>query len=194
MTQLISVIASIFNLLSGGTYFLQVLKNESVPNPSTWLIWVVVTAMNTFSYFLVSEGNLWVSLASIVLAIEIFLIFVLSLLKGKFSRLNTIDIISLAFALIIGVFWKISGNFLISNICLQILFAISFYPTIHGLLTKRAQEKPIPWFFAVGSYSLQIINVLLNPVTLFALVFPIVNLLGNGIVGVIALKQKSPSN
>jgi hypothetical protein len=190
MTQIISIIASICNLLSGATYFKQVFKEESIPNPATWLIWVVVTILNTLTYFLLSGGNFWISLASGAQAFMILVIFFFSLWKGKFSRLHAIDIICLVLALIIGIFWKISGNFVISNIALQALFTLSFYPTIYGLLTKKAKEKPAPWFFAVGSYSLQIINILLNPVSLFALVFPIVNLLGQGIVGIIALRQR----
>jgi hypothetical protein len=182
-----AVLASIFNILSGATYFKQVLKGESVPNPATWLIWFVVTILNTLTYFFVVKGNLWVSLASIVLATEILLIFLLSLFKGKFSRLGGVEIGSLLLACIVGIFWQVSGDAVISNLCLQVIFVISFYPTFHNVWFKGYAEKPLPWFLSLGSYALQIVNVLLNPVTLFALAFPIVNFLGNGIIGLTAV-------
>src|SRR5437667_366392 len=129
MTRLIGVIASIFNLLFGGSYFKQLIKGESVPNPATWLIWFIVTIINTLTYFFVVKGNFWVSLASAVLAFEIFVIFVVALFKGKFSKLRKVEIISLILAFAIGVFWKISGNAIVSNLALQGIFLISFYPT-----------------------------------------------------------------
>ncbi len=189
MTEIISIVASIFNLLSGGFYFKQLIKKESIPNPATWIIWFVITILNTATYFLVVKGNFWVSLASAVLAFGISIIFITALIKGRFSPLRTVEIISLILAIGIGIFWKVSGNPLIANIALQVIFLISFYPTAHALLTGVAREKSLPWFFAATSYLLQIINVMLNPVTLFALVFPIVNLIGNGGVGVIAYLQ-----
>lgn len=189
MTIFLSISASIFNLLSGGSYLVQVIKGKSIPNPATWLIWVVVTIINTLTYFLVVSGNWWVSLSSIVLACGIIFIFLFSLIKGKFSKLGRIEIISLVIAFGIGLFWKLSGNYIISNIALQAVFLISFYPTLIALLKRQTREQPLAWFFASSSYSLQIINIFVSSSPLFALVFPVVNLIGNGGIGVIAWFQ-----
>ncbi len=189
MTVFLSIFASIFNLLSGGSYLVQVIKGRSIPNPATWLIWVVVTIINTLTYFLVTGGNLWVSLSSIVLACGITFIFIFSLIKGKFSKLGKIEIISLVIAFGIGLFWKLSGNYIISNIALQAVFLISFYPTLISLLKRQTREQPLAWFFASSSYFLQIINVFVSASSLFALAFPIVNLIGNGSIGIIAWFQ-----
>ncbi|MHB1316467.1 MAG: hypothetical protein ACYCZW_01250 [Minisyncoccota bacterium] len=194
MTILLSISASIFNLLSGGSYLIQVIKGKSIPNPATWLIWVVVTIINTLTYFSVVHGNIWVSLSSIVLALGILFIFLFSLIKGKFSKLGRIEIVSLVIAFGIGLFWKLSGNSIISNIALQAVFLISFYPTLIALLKKETREKPLAWFFASSSYSLQIINVFVSGSSLFALAFPIVNLVGNGTIGIIALFQNKREN
>lgn len=190
MTILFSISASIFNLLSGGSYLIQVIKGKSIPNPATWLIWVVVTIINTLTYFSVVQGNFWVSLSSIVLAVGILFIFLFSLVKGKFSKLGKIEIISLLTAFGIGLFWKLSGNYIISNIALQAVFLISFYPTLVALLRGQTREQPLAWFFASTSYTLQIVNVFVSASPLFALAFPIVNLIGNGSIGLIAWFQK----
>ncbi len=188
--QIFSIIASLFNIFSGATYFKQVLKNESTPNPATWLIWFVATILNTATYFIIVNGSIWVSLSSIVLAIEIFAIFVLTLFKGKFTRLGKIEIASLLIAFAVGIFWKLTGDAIISNILLQVIFIISFYPTIHGLMFNNAFEKSTPWFLAVVAYGLQIAVVLLNPLSLVALTFPIVNLVGNGSIGLLAIYKR----
>ncbi len=161
MIELISIIAGLFNVGAGSFYLKQVVKNESTPNPTTWVIWFVVTILNTATYFSVVE-NPWIALSSSVTALMVSLIFILSLFKGKFTKLNRIDIVSLVLALGIGVFWQVSGNAVASNLALQAIFIISFYPTIHGLLKGESKERPFPWFLGCCSYVLQIINVLLS--------------------------------
>ena len=47
----------------------------------------------------------------------------------------------------------------------------------------------MPWFFALASYVLQIVNVLTNPITLWALTFPIIHGIGNGTIGFVAYFQ-----
>lgn len=193
MTQVISIIASSCNFLSGVSYFKQLIKNESTPNPATWLIWVVVTIINTVTYFFVVE-NFWIFLASAVMASVIFIIFVTALFKGKFTRINKVDTFSLLLAVAIGIFWLVSGNSVVANVSLQLIFLISFYPTLNGLLTKQGKERPMPWFFALASYVLQIVNVLTNPITLWALTFPIIHGIGNGTIGFVAYFQNKKNS
>lgn len=189
MIQLISIIAGLFNLAAGTFYLRQVIKNESTPNPTTWVIWVMVTIINAATYFSVVKDNPWIALASGVTALMVFLIFITSLFKGKFTKLNYVDIASLILAVVVGVFWQVSGNAIISNIFLQIVFIISFYPTIHSLIVGVAKEKPLPWFLGSCSYILQILNILLNPITLWALVFPITQLIGQGAIALLSYFQ-----
>lgn len=189
MTQVISIIAGLFNVLAGSSYLKQVVKNESTPNPTTWIIWVIVTVINSATYFSV-VGNVWIALSSAVTAAMVFLIFVLSLSKGKFTRLNKVDVVSLVLALVIGIFWQVSGDVIVSHISLQIVFIVSFYPTIHGLLTGGSKENPFAWTMGCCSYILQILNILFNPITLLALVFPVIQLLGQGAIAMLAYHKR----
>ena len=190
MTETISIIAVLFNVLAGSSYLKQIIKNESTPNPTTWIIWVIVTVINSATYFTV-VGNVWIALSSAITAIMVFLIFVLSSFKGKFTKLNKVDVISLALALVVGIFWQVSGNAIISNISLQAVFIISFYPTIHGLLTGVSKENPFAWTMGCCSYVLQIFNIFLSPVTLIALAFPIIQLMGQGYIAILAYSKSS---
>ena len=189
MTELISITASLFTLGSGASYLRQVIKDESTPNPTSWIIWVVITVINTATYFSVVGNNFWLALASGGTALTVLMIFITASFRGKFTKLNRIDLISLILTVAIGVFWRVSGNAIISNICLQIIFIISFYPTVHGLMVGNAREKPLPWFLASYSYILQILNVLLSTVTIWALVFPAVQLIGQGSIALLVYRQ-----
>lgn len=193
MTQALSILATIFNLSSGLGYFKQVLKGESTPNPATWFIWVIVTLINGTTYFLVVEKSLWISMIYVMSALVVVSVFVVSLSKGKFTALRSAEGFSLVLAVMVGILWKLTGNPIIANVCLQVILIISFYPTLNGLLKGVAKERPAPWLLASISYIFQIINIFLNHITLWALVSPVVNIAGQGTIGLVAYYQNKRS-
>jgi len=176
-------------LVATGIYLTQIIKNKSTPNPSTWMIWVSINTINTATYFAVVDKNIWIALASLISAVVAVLIFSTSLFKGKFTNLNRIDVVSLVVAIGVGLFWKVSSNAVVSNVALQTVFVISFLPTINGLFIKAARERPVPWVLGTIAYVLQIFIVLLNPVSLWALTFPLVQIIGQGIIALLAFRQ-----
>jgi hypothetical protein len=121
-------------------------------------------------------------------------IFLVSLIKSKFSRISHIDIISLVVAVGVGVFWKVSNDAVIANIALQVLFVISFFPTINGLLKGVARERPVPWLLGTAAYIVQIVIVLSNPITLWAVTFPLIQIIGQGTIAFLAYRQSSSNN
>lgn len=190
MTQILALISASLNLIATGIYLTQIIKNRSTPNPSSWAIWIIVNIINLATYFIIVDKSIWVALASGTSTAVASLIFLLSLIKGKFTKLNRVDIVSLVFVVGIVFFWKTSSNAIISNIALQIIFVVAFLPTINGLLIKIARERPIPWFLGSVAYMLQVIIILLNPVTLWALIFPTIQIIGQGTIALLAYKQK----
>lgn len=191
MTQLISIIAGLFNLTAGAKYLIQIGKNESTPNPTTWFVVMVVTIINSATYFGVVQENHWLALSSVVTSIMVSLIFITSLFKRKFTKPNLVDGVSLIICIIAGILWQTSDSAIISNIFLQTVFVISFYPTIHGLIIGTSKENHVSWILGCCSYVLQIVNVLLTPVTLWALVFPVIQLMGQGAIMFLAYHKNS---
>ena len=190
-SEVLSLIASVFTFLSVASYFKQLVKGESIPNPATWLIWLAVTLLNTLTYFKVVEGNIWTSLVSIVLTIGFCVVFIYASINGKFAKLERLEIISLVLAVLIGIFWQTTGNAIIANLLIQVIFLISFYPTIVGLLRRKLKEKALPWIFAVISCSILITSVIMNweQGGWVALAFPIIRMIGNGSVAIIVWGQ-----
>ena len=189
MTQIFALISVLLNLVATVIYINQIVKNKSTPNPSSWVIWLVVNVVNLVTYFFLVDKSVWVTLASLTSTTVVSIIFLLSLIKGKFTKISRIDTISLVMAIGIGFLWKTTDNALVSNVALQIIFFISFFPTINGLVTKVARESPIPWFLGSFAYVLQIIIILLNPVTLWALIFPLIQIIGQGTIALISYSK-----
>lgn len=201
MSEFFSLLSSITVLAVMISYFKQVVKGVSTPNPSTWLIWVIVSAMNMISYFIVVHGDIIKSLITVVTVFCLTLIFIYSLFRGKFGKIGRVEIISFSGALIIGIFWKMTGNAIVSNLLLQLLLLSSFFPTGIGLLRYELLEKSLPWDLAVCAYIFMSIAIILDwkRGDWVALVHPIVNgIIGNGgialIIHVQEIKFQIPAN
>ena len=193
MSQFFSLIGNIVVIAVIITYFRQVRNGDSTPNPATWLLWVIVSLMNAVSYFIVVQEDIWQSLIVIITTIGLTGIFGYAAFTGKFRSIGATEKVCFGLAIMVGVLWKATGSAIIANLSLQIIFAISFWPTVRGLLTHELTEnKALPWNLAVISYFFVTLGVLTAvPFNWVALGFPIVNgLLGNGSVALIIHLQK----
>lgn len=191
-SALFSWIGSAFTFFSMSLYFRQVVKGVSIPNPATWLIWLVIGIMNTVTYFLM-VGNILRSLVLIVVTSWILVVTVYSIVYGKFAPLKQLEKLTLIIAFFVGILWKSTGNPVLANLTLQIVYVISFVPTLVGLYCYTLREEHWPWTLAIFAYFFMILAVVADwPHTNWvALVHPIVNgLIGNGLVVVLALRQR----
>ena len=193
ISYLFGLIAGITALITYSLYFRQTLKGQSTPNPSTWAIWLFVGIINTITYFSVTNNNLWQTFVVIAVTFSVSIVFIYSLFKGKFTKVSKIEIIVFILALAIGIFWQITSNDRMSNLLLQGIYAISYIPTVTGIIKGTGKEHYIAWIAAFIAYSFSIVSVATGPqVDWIAYVHPIVNgLIGNGIVIVLVLYKNS---
>jgi len=187
------LIAGLTALLAYGLYFKQTLKGQSTPNPSTWAIWLLVGLINAITYFSITNNNLWQSFIVIAVTFSVSIIFMYSLLKGKFSKISYVEITIFILAIAIGIFWQITLNDRISNLLLQGIYVISYIPTIYGIIKGTGKEYHVAWIVAFTAYLFATISIAFDPqIDWIAFVHPVVNgLLGNGVVaGLILYKKK----
>ena len=194
VSDVFSTISSLMMVAVMPFYLRQVIQGTSTPNPATWFIWVIMTIMNTFTYYYVVKGDIPKFLITAIVALGVNSIFVYSIFKGKFTKPGKVEIICFMFVFVVGVFWQTTGNDIATNLLLQGIFVISFIPTISGLLKHKAREKPLPWNLATISYAFLALAIISDWGSggWVALIHPVViGVLGNGSVGFLAYKQKS---
>lgn len=185
MREFLSLIANLTIIVVIFMYLRQVVKSQSTPNPATWLIWLVITIMNTVSYYEVVAGNLFEWALTLTATIGLVLIFFYALMCGKLGKIGTTEIASFLLAVGIGIFWQTTGNAIAANLLLQVIFLISFVPTLIGLARRKLRERTLPWDLAVTAYVLMICTIVLDwkDGSLLALAHPIANgIVGNGSV------------
>ncbi len=192
VVKTLSVLASLFNAVCLILYYRQLRKGQSIPNPATWLIWIVFTIMNFVSYFLVTDKNVWISSLSLVNSIGNLLLFFYILSRRKFAKLGNLELLCLGMALIIGIYWKISGNAIGANISLQSILVISYLPTYAGLWTGTLREHSFSWTLTTIGYALLTIAVGIDSshTSRYALFFPLVNVALNAVIVCLVIWRK----
>jgi len=68
MSLFFLILSNITTIIFLYVYFLQVKNGSSTPNPTTWLIWAIVSTMNAISFFLITDGNFLQSFYVLVVA------------------------------------------------------------------------------------------------------------------------------
>ena len=94
------------------------------------------------------------------------------------------EIIVFLLVIVIGIFWQLTSNDRISHLLLQGIYALSYIPTISGLVKGTGKEHYVAWIVAFIAYLFSTISIAYDPqADWVAFVHPIVNgLLGNGII------------
>ncbi len=185
MKEVLTILSSLIFLAVICFYMKQLVQGQSTPNPATWVIWLLVSALNLFTYFAVVDGDMFKSLLSITMTSGIAFVFLYAFVKGKIGKAGKVEVFSFLLAVGVGILWQTTGNADISNLLLQGVFLISFVPTVIGLLKNELREKSLPWDLAVIAYVLQTAAIIVDwsNSSWVELGFPIVNgLLGNGSV------------
>ncbi|MBI4122083.1 MAG: hypothetical protein HY461_02020 [Parcubacteria group bacterium] len=174
-------------------YIWRLVKNDTIPNPATWLITVVLMTINTLTYSVVVEGKIEEATLSILVLIGVVIIFFYSLANQKFAKPELVDFIVLGLAAIIVALWKMTANTALANVALQSVFLISIVPMVYGLVKGSLRDHPLPWALAVVSYLFQIATILTDPDgwRWVELAFPILNgIVGNGTVAITIIRYK----
>jgi hypothetical protein len=192
MSDLFSSLSGLTMAIVAFVYFAQVVSGASTPNPATWLIWLVAMTMNTITYYFVSHGNVLQIITPLVITCGILLIVLFSLVKGKFGRVGAVDMVVLFLSCVVGIFWKTTGDPVVSNLMMQIILVISFVPTLVGLIKRRLREKSLSWNLAVLSYCFLIVSIVSGSSWTWAqLAYPFFNgIVGNGSVAIASILTK----
>ena len=160
-------VSIILGLLSGlGTtlayldYNRVVLSGETKPNGATWAIWSAIALISSSSY-LASTGDFWKSIIPLVNILLCIGTFVLTLVGGKFKKLDVTDWCALAIGIVATVVWKLTTASY-ANLIVQAAIIIGFIPTWHGVWQNPSLEKPRPWWIWSLSYSVAGIVVIMR--------------------------------
>ncbi len=193
LANILSICASIAAVICYISYIRQIVRGFSIPNPATIFIWFSVGILNALTYNTIVSKDIWKSLIFFTTSGLLCILFFYSLFRGKFAKFERIELTAIIMAVGIGIFWKTTGNAIVSNLLLQVIYIISFIPVLVGLHRGKLKEKSFAWIVAVIAYVFATMAILLKfDGNWLSLVPPILTgIMGNGSVALfIFLKRK----
>ncbi|MFH1448093.1 MAG: hypothetical protein ABIG39_04470, partial [Candidatus Micrarchaeota archaeon] len=145
------------------TYYKQIKRGSSIPNPATLGIWLVGMGLNTLSYFDVVNQNIPKGLLSVTTTSCIFAMMIYVSRKREFSPLKLLEKLAFLPVPIVVVLWFFTND-KVDNLLVQSILFVAFIPTVVGVLDKgnREREDPKAWTLAVIVYIVLIVSLALD--------------------------------
>jgi len=150
MKEFSIISVSIINLLIGIRYCVLIYKKEIKPALAMWVFFTLAVILSLITYL--GEGNfsIWDNILNTTDIILVTTISIFIFIYGdKSSKFNTFDIGCLIAVLTIVVFWIISKNHLITNLLIQLILVISYFPVIRRLFKLKENTEPFSVWIAM---------------------------------------------
>ncbi|OFX23638.1 MAG: hypothetical protein A2041_11555 [Bacteroidetes bacterium GWA2_31_9b] len=134
---------SIINLLIGIRYCILIYKKEIKPALAMWVFFTLAVVMSLITYLADGNFSIWDNILNTTDIILVTTVSVFIFIFGdKSSKFNKFDLGCLIAVLIIVVFWLFSKNHLVTNLFIQIILVISYFPVISRLFKSKENTEP----------------------------------------------------
>lgn len=150
MKIFVIIAVSLINLFIAATYFWNLYKKRSKPALAMWLFFSLAVAMSLITYL--KEGNFgfWDNVLNTTdLALVVFVTFAIFFMGDKSTRFNRFDLWCLLAVIAIIVFWIISQNHVVTNLGIQLILVIAYFPVVKRMLTMKENTEPFSVWIAL---------------------------------------------
>lgn len=150
MQTFVIITVSLINLFIAATYFRNLYRKRSKPALAMWLFFSLAVTMSLITYL--KEGNFgfWDNVLNTTdLVLTIFVTIAIFFMGDKSSRFNRFDMWCLVAVIAIVVFWLVSQNHLITNLGIQLILVIAYFPVVKRMLTMKENTEPFAVWIAL---------------------------------------------
>ncbi|HOP13455.1 hypothetical protein [Lentimicrobium sp.] len=146
--KLFSVFAvSALNLALAVYYYRLISKNKIRPSLAMWVFFTLAVGMSLFTYIREDSHNIWDNVLNTTDLVFVSAVTVSILLFGDHTtRFNRFDLFCLGAVTLIIAFWLITQNHLITNLLVQGILVIAYFPVVNRMLhTGENHESYLIW-------------------------------------------------
>ena len=146
--KLFSVFAvSALNLTLAVYYYRLISKNKIRPSLAMWVFFTLAVGMSLFTYIREDSHSIWDNVLNTTDLVFVSAVTVSILLFGDHStRFNRFDLFCLGAVALIIAFWLITRNHLITNLLVQGILVIAYFPVVNRMLhTGENHESYLIW-------------------------------------------------
>ncbi len=154
---ILGTLGGLVHIIAYVLYNKGIVRGRTIPNNTTWTLWVFLALLNGSSYVKMSR-DLVKSIVPLIGTAFRFITYGLIIKKGKWRKLDRIEIIILIIGAAAGLIWYMLKSATYANLILQLAYVISIIPTFRSIW-KNNTEEPLPWFLWGVGHSLAIATV-----------------------------------
>lgn len=150
MKTFVIISVSLINLFIAVTYFWNLYKKRSKPALAMWLFFSLAVAMSLITYL--KEGNFgfWDNVLNTTdLVLVVFVSLAIFLMGDKSTRFSRFDLWCLLAVIAIIVFWIVSQNHVVTNLGIQLILVIAYFPVVKRMLTMKENTEPFAVWIAL---------------------------------------------
>lgn len=134
---------SLINLAIAAIYVAQLIRKQAKPALAMWVFFSIAVAMSLFTYL--KDGGFSLS-DNILNSTDLILVVTVSiaiLIWGdKSTRFNRFDLGCLVAVILIVFFWIITQNHWATNILIQLILVIAYFPVVRRMLKASQNTEP----------------------------------------------------
>jgi hypothetical protein len=138
------------NLFIAVTYCVMMIKKKSKPALAMWFFFSIAVGISLVTYL--KDGN-YQFFDNVLNTLDLFLVVFVSIaimvLGDKSTWFNKFDIGCLIAVLLIVLFWLISKNHWVTNISVQLILVIAYFPVVRRMLKAKENTEPFSVWIAL---------------------------------------------
>ncbi|HOI86481.1 MAG TPA: hypothetical protein PLV51_01345 [Lentimicrobium sp.] len=144
--KLLSVYAvAVINLLLTVYYYLLIFRKKIKPSLAMWVFFTLAVSMSLFTYIKEDSHSLWDNVLNTTDLFFVSAVALSILLFGdRSTRFSRFDLLCLSVVILIAVFWLITQNHLVTNLLVQAILVIAYFPVIHRMIRTRENHESYP--------------------------------------------------
>lgn len=142
MQEFTAITVSAINIIIALAYLVLLIKKKIKPALAMWLFFSLAVSMSLITYL--KEGNygFWDNaLNTADLFLTIFVTILIFIVGDKSTKFNKFDLVCLGFVGIIVIFWIITQNHLVTNLGIQLILIIAYFPVVKRMLTAKENTE-----------------------------------------------------
>lgn len=150
ITLLVNIIISAVNLFILSRYIYLMYHKKISPSLAMWVFFSLAVGISLFTYF--AEGDYSISdnilnFADFILVVGVSISIVV--LGDPTTRFNKFDLFCLGAVTLIIIFWAITYNHVVTNISVQTIMVISYFPVIKRMLNQKKNTEAFSVWIAL---------------------------------------------
>lgn len=152
MKKIFVLTTIILMLVSNTFYCLFIVKGLAHPTLITWIIFFLAVGLSFVTYVSSPKHNIWSNICNTIDLVLVFVVTIIIIFWGQNIRfsINIFEIMCILFSFIILIFWRITKSHEVSNVFLQIIMTIAYFPTFYQLYnSSENSESLVYWTIAL---------------------------------------------